>query len=431
MAAPPLKERQRCSVADWERSNRCMLESAALRSLAAHSVRQEARALQHDTLSQTQCDQSDSFQHLSDRIQEVSHWKDRLNVSIHEVDKEIDALKKVKEKAERDLAAMLVPLEVSLECLSLREGRRGGELVRDPVEVELNKEVEASERARQELQRSVDKALQQLCLLQETRQQLTYDLQNKTEALDVDTRCLSLTMTTPGISLKPQPLRVPSGSTSPQQWEQFSLHNVSHAQEELQASQQLREDVALTLAQVQSELQAQYAATSFALRKRRHQVEQACNELRWQQKTNREEITELELDICRLEEDLRAKEAPLKLVHTRLENRAMRPGVDLCQDQVQHRLVNECKQLEVSIMSLKQKLSEAQHSLQLLQQQQAFMGEDLHRKLDALSLEQRTLETRQHLQRQTHNSLGSAIIPQVKSNEVYGLNSTSVSQSLK
>lgn len=48
----------------------------------------------------------------------------------------------------------------------------------------------------------------------------------------------------------------------------------------------------------------------------------------------KEEIAELERDICGLEEDLRAKEAPLKLVHTRLENRTMRPGVDLCQDQV-------------------------------------------------------------------------------------------------
>lgn len=47
-----------------------------------------------------------------------------------------------------------------------------------------------------------------------------------------------------------------------------------------------------------------------------------------------EEIAELEKDICGLEEDMQAKMAPLKLVHTRLENRIKRPGMDLCRDEV-------------------------------------------------------------------------------------------------
>lgn len=47
-----------------------------------------------------------------------------------------------------------------------------------------------------------------------------------------------------------------------------------------------------------------------------------------------EEIAELEKDICHLEEDMQAKTAPLKLVHTRLENRIKRPGMDLCRDEV-------------------------------------------------------------------------------------------------
>lgn len=47
-----------------------------------------------------------------------------------------------------------------------------------------------------------------------------------------------------------------------------------------------------------------------------------------------DEIVELEKDIGGLEEDLHAKMAPLKLVHTRLENRIKRPGMDLCRDEV-------------------------------------------------------------------------------------------------
>jgi len=48
-------------------------------------------------------------------------------------------------------------------------------------------------------------------VLQEARHQLTMDLQNKTDALDVDRTCLTLTVKSAQISLKTDPLRIPAG----------------------------------------------------------------------------------------------------------------------------------------------------------------------------------------------------------------------------
>lgn len=48
-------------------------------------------------------------------------------------------------------------------------------------------------------------------VLQEARHQLTADLQNKMDALDIDMSCLSLTVQSPQISLKTNPTRIPSG----------------------------------------------------------------------------------------------------------------------------------------------------------------------------------------------------------------------------
>lgn len=48
-------------------------------------------------------------------------------------------------------------------------------------------------------------------VLQEARHQLTADLQNKMDALDIDMSCLSLTIKSPQISLKTNPTRIPSG----------------------------------------------------------------------------------------------------------------------------------------------------------------------------------------------------------------------------
>lgn len=67
-----------------------------------------------------------------------------------------------KEQTEQALAATAVPLEVSSECLILRDGRRGHELVMDPVDEQLKKEVGLIERVQQVLQQHIDKAFEQL-----------------------------------------------------------------------------------------------------------------------------------------------------------------------------------------------------------------------------------------------------------------------------
>ncbi|KAJ0054893.1 hypothetical protein NL108_007131, partial [Boleophthalmus pectinirostris] len=264
-----------------------------------------------------------------------------------------------KEQMEQALASTVVPLEVGSECLTLREGRSGYELVLDPADQELKTEVALIQRVQQTLQQLIDKAFEHLCVLQENRQHLTADLQNKIDALDIDTTCLSLTRKSNQISLKPNPTRIPSGSCTPQEWLQFSQYNVARAEEAMHLSQQMREEMKLTRAQLQNELDKQRSATEFALRKRTHQEEQAQDELEWQIRNTENEMSDMEGDIKGLDADLQAKRASLKLAHTRLENRTQRPGMDLCRDEVQHGLVYEVHQLESTIMSLKQKLAEA------------------------------------------------------------------------
>ncbi|KAF4100636.1 hypothetical protein G5714_018832 [Onychostoma macrolepis] len=412
MATLSSKPGLRYSVSDWATNNTQISHTAENKRNISHEIRQEGRALRNETTSKTNWDEYDSSRRLSDRIIDVARWKENLKACAQQVDAEMDALTLSKEETERALAATVLPLEVTAECLNHREGRRNKELVSDPVEAELKKEVEVIDGAQRFLQQCIDQAFEQLCRLQVARQQLTIDLQDKIEALDVDMSCLSLTIQSPEISLKPNPTRVPPGSTTPQQWEQFSRYNINRAKEEMQASVQIREINSITRAQVQNDLEAQKMAVEFALRKRTHHEEQAYHEMQWQLKITQEEIADLEKDICGLEEDMQAKTAPLKLVHTRLENRIKRPGMDLCRDEVQFGLVDEAKQLEATILALKQKLAQAQHSLQSLKQHEAQMIEELSRKQDALSLEQRSSQTHQHLTLGVQTEgLPSAVVP--------------------
>ncbi|XP_034401189.1 tektin-2 [Cyclopterus lumpus] len=397
MSALPAKPGLRHSVSESNGNNHQLSATAQRERLVSNVIRQEGRSLRSETDCKTTWDESDTCRRLRDRAWDVARWKEELETCAQKVDEEMEALTLSKEQTEHALAATAVPLEVGSECLTLRDGRRGYELAADPVDEELKREVELIERMQQVLQQHVDKAFEHLCVLQEARHQLTADLQNKMDALDIDMSCLSLTIKSPQISLKTNPTRVPLGSSTPQEWVQFSQYNVARAQEAMQVSQLMREDLSLTRTQLQNELNAQRRATEFALRKRTHHEEQARDELEWQIGNTEDEMAEMERDIHGLDADLQGKMASLKLAHTRLENRTNRPGMDLCRDEVQHGLVNEVHQLEATIVALKQKLSEAQHSMQKMKRHHSHMLQDLSGKQEALSLEQRSMNTRSRL----------------------------------
>ncbi|VDQ15287.1 unnamed protein product, partial [Trichobilharzia regenti] len=73
-------------------------------------------------------------------------------------------------------------------------------------------------------------------------------------------------------------------TTTPQQWEEFTRYNWQRAQAEIRAGQRLREAIFQMLCQVSNDLEAQAQATEFALRQRKHDMEQALDELKWQKK---------------------------------------------------------------------------------------------------------------------------------------------------
>ncbi|XP_043995471.1 tektin-2 isoform X1 [Gambusia affinis] len=416
MSALSSKPSLRHSVSEWLSNNQQLAATAQHEQHVSQQVRQEGRTLRNETHCKTVWDEGDTSRRLSDRIWDVSRWRNVLEICAQKVDEEMEALTLSKERSELALAATSVPLEVTNECLTLREGRRGYELVSDPVEAQLKQEVELIEGVQQRLQRSVHQAFEQLGILQEVRHQLTSDLQNKMEALDIDTSCLSLTTKSPSVSLKTNPTRIPSGSSSPQEWAQFSQYNVARAHEAVLVSQQMRENMSLSRAQVQNELEAQRRATEFALRKRKHHEEQARDELQWQIKTTEDEMAAMEGDIRGLDADLQAKTASLKLAHTRLEARTRRSGTDLCRDEVQHGLVAEVQQLEATIQALKQKLSDAQLSLQKMTLHHGRMCQDLSRKQEALSLEERSMQCRTRITSQSSSDRTAVpLVPLVNS----------------
>ena len=84
-------------------------------------------------------------------------------------------------------------------------------------------------------------------------------------------------------------------TVTPQQWLAHSKYNKDKSDAEMQTSLRLRENIQQTMAQSQTDLEAQRNATEYAMRKRIHETENARDELLWQKKnvrTNYENPTE-------------------------------------------------------------------------------------------------------------------------------------------
>ncbi|XP_050400773.1 tektin-2 [Patella vulgata] len=382
---------------DWFTNNYTISTNAERQRDASHQVRQEGRFLRNETDNQTKWDQHSNNVRLADRVDNIRKWKEIMEKSLADLDKEIADLSEAKELTEQALEAKNLPLDVAIECLTLREGRQSIDVVQDDPENQLHKEVEVIEGIRKQLQQRVSDSFEQLCLLQEARQQVQADLQDKNIALGIDIDQYNLTDRSPNISYKPDCLRVPKGSTTPQQWEDFSRYNKERADAEMLASNRLREAIHHTLQQTDNDLEAQKIATEFAFRKRIHEFERAKDELEWQKKNTEDEIAELENDIRGLAEAIRAKTNPMKLAQTRLENRTYRPNVELCRDAPQYGLTDEVKQLEATKRALEEKLKQAQHALDGLEKNLHRINDDLALKNNSLMLDKRSMDVRQKL----------------------------------
>ncbi|XP_036301377.1 tektin-2 [Pipistrellus kuhlii] len=397
MATLSVKPSQRFQLQEWHTNSYLLSTNAERQRDASHQIRQEARVLRNETNNQTIWDEHDNRTRLAERVDTVNRWKEMLDKCLTDLDAEIDALTQMKELAEQNLQAKNLPLDVAVECLTLRDSRRDIDVVKDPVEEELHKEVETIEATRRALQQKIGQTFEKLCILQDVRQQLNSDHRGKMETLDIDRGCLSLNLKSPNISLKINPTRVPDGSTALQEWDEFSRFNKNRAEAEMKEAADLREAIALTIAETNNELEAQRVATEFAFRKRLREMEKLYSELKWQEKNTLQEIADLQEDIRHLEEDLRRKFLNLKLCHTRLEYRTYRPNVELCRDQAQYGLTDEVHQLEATIAALRQKLAQAQNALDALFKHLARLQADIACKANSMLLDTKCMDTRRKL----------------------------------
>jgi tektin-2 len=130
---------------------------------------------------------------------------------LQDTEDEITSLTKCKECCEKALEAKKMPQEIVMECLGIREQRFNIDLVTDVTESELEKELDVIVSLQSALHQKVNEAFDQICILRDVQAQLSHDLSDKNEALEIDTECADLCNSSTTITFHSDPTRIKKG----------------------------------------------------------------------------------------------------------------------------------------------------------------------------------------------------------------------------
>ncbi|XP_043855529.1 tektin-3 [Dromiciops gliroides] len=373
---------------DWYRSNLTNYKESESSRHNAERLRVDTSRMIQDKDQQTRSTQSDTTKNLGERVNDIGFWKSEL---IHELDEmigETNALTDVKKRLERALTETEAPLQVAQECLFHREKRMGIDLVHDEVEKQLLTEVDVIKSCQERMRLYLDKAIAQLASDRAAQHELEKDLSDKQTAFRIDDKCHHLRNTSDGISYYRGVERVDATISVPESWAKFTDDNILRSQSERAASAKLRNDIENLLVVTANEMWNQFNAVNVALTNRIAETGDAKNKIQMHLAKTLQEIFQSEMTIEAIRKAIRDKGAPLKVAHTRLDERTRRPNVELCRDTAQLRLVNEVHEIDDTIQSLQQRLRDSEDTLQALVHAKATLEHDLAVKSNSLFIDQ-------------------------------------------
>ncbi|XP_016101811.1 tektin-3 [Sinocyclocheilus grahami] len=373
---------------DWYHSNQSNYRESESSRNSAERLRRDTIRMIQDKDQITRRTQDTTSKNIGERLNDISFWRSELNHEIDNMVTEISVLTDVKRRLERALAETEGPLQVSQECLFHREKRMSIDLVHDDVEKDLIKEVEVIKSCQERMRRHLDRAIAQLASNRAAQHELERDLSDKVTAQRIDDRCHHLRNTSDGISYYRGIDRLDPSISLPDSWSKFTDDNILHSQSERAASHKLRDEIEFLLNATSNEMWNQFNSVNVSFTNRISEMADTKNNLQAHLAKTLQEIFQTETLIGALKKAIRDKENPLKVAQTRLEERSRRPNVELCRDNPHHRLVTEVREIEDTIHKLRERLREAENTLQTLVKTKVTLEHDLSIKANSLFLDQ-------------------------------------------
>ncbi|KAJ8984710.1 hypothetical protein NQ317_004971 [Molorchus minor] len=387
VAVPPPPPR--FTLDEWHLNNRFRNRTCLDQERLADSVLAESDRLIDQVNEITDTNKKDVDHKIDEKIKDIEFNKTEIDLQRKAVCMEIECLNMYIERIKDALNALQEDsLKIVRKCLLLRESRVGIDLCCDSIDTELKKEFQTIEGAKSLLGRTLEQANEQVRRLKSTIYFMDRDLEDKGNVLKIDKHNLFLKETSLNLSIYHGFAPLDPANITLDEWEQFTKESIEKAAKEINSARQLRSYVDTLLKQVIDDLWSQYHTVNEAFRKRIEETKEAKTKMEVQHAEIVRQVNEITRVTARLSKAISDKEGYMALAHTRLGNRAQRPGVELCKDLVEISLVNEVAELRNNVAILQHQRAEVQASLRYLLKTQIQLEEDINVKTNTLKIDE-------------------------------------------
>ncbi|XP_042246321.1 tektin-4 isoform X1 [Thunnus maccoyii] len=373
--------------AEWFSKYHSILQQAGSDQHEARRIQRGSKTLYQDTETATLRTQAEGTCHLGERLQEIHHWRSELQRHIEQLLADTESLLALKTRLEKALDATETPYAIATDNLNCRTRRLGPDLVRDTVEEELLKEVDLIRSIQALLKRTTTQVVSQIKMNREAKQMLEMDWSDKYQAYNFDDLSGRYTNMSPDTRHHPSSATVQDQMCNHTSWTKFTQDNLSKALQEEHATHSLRLLVEQVLLDTTDDLRVQCSSVDRALGQRCGELIEAKTQLEMKLTQTLEQIGAQEKNIVALQQAIHNKEAPLRVAQSRLYLRSLRPNMELCRDEPQLSLEGEVRQIDATLASLQQQLSEARGSLSHLEESRMALEKDIMCKTNSLFIE--------------------------------------------
>ncbi|XP_076865168.1 tektin-2-like [Brachyhypopomus gauderio] len=392
-----LKPAPKYTQLDWSNNNQLITSRCELQRTAAGQLSQDLRCVREDASAQIRWATQNTESDLCCRVEELKLWKSEMAESISQVDQEISQLEQVKASAETCLQETSLHRQILGECVALRDGRLGVDLVHDHVEAHLSAEVKLCEHVKHLSQQSILDLLELLRTLKDLRRQLLHDQTDKDKAATLNSQCLMLDPQSPSIGYRYQVSSTANGALTYKQWEAHCKSLKEGAERVITDSSYFRSNTQHKLSELTNALRSQRGATEFSFRKRLDELSRAKDTLEWERQQATDSVDELRVEMQKVESQILISGSEEQLAQARLEVLAQRENCERCLDQPHTSLLQETTCLSSNTFCLRKKLLLSQKTLDTMYRNLFSLEAGLKEKTQSIEIDQKCQEVCSHL----------------------------------
>ncbi|KAM7536149.1 hypothetical protein Aperf_G00000097593 [Anoplocephala perfoliata] len=284
------------------------------------------------------------------------------------------------------LEATKEPFYLARQCINIREGREGIDLVADAPHCELTKELGVLSGVQALLSRTIEQAEEQLRLNRKSAYKLKADYRGKSNAKIQDE--LAKTISTYENIPEVTKCYPSASSCSTTEWLDFVRSNLQNSERQIHNSLQLRGIIENILRQIYEDQAHQVEATNQAISKRVDEIRDVKRKMEDNLALVLKEISKLEDSIQDIKKAICSTLKIIQITETKKNIRDCRPVNELCRDAPYHRILKQKDELQTDLSTLQCKLHDAEEELKSLRRRQLDLEEEIQLKSNSLHIEE-------------------------------------------